>query len=333
MNTKLLIDAIVRHTTVLIAQLATAAGVRAPLAHVANQVFLELVRKLEEQGVRQKVIADMFGLALRTYQMKVQRLLASATDRDTTLWEAIFTYLQDNQVVTRADVLRRFRNDDEAMVRGILQDLVSTGLVFKTGSGHNVAFRPASDAELSSLDETRQGEDAAAFIWLLIYRNGPIKLTDLQTKARLDEAELDALLTALTTEGRICSAEEDGELVYQCDRFIVPLGSPIGWEAAVFDHYQALVAAIQASLRRDDESDNDAIAVGGSTYSFDIWKNHPHEDDVRQLLTTIRETVAKLRTDVFDYNGKAQKPAEFVRVTFYAGQSAKSIERDAENGE
>lgn len=49
-NTKLLIDAIVRQTTVLIAQLSTAAGIRAPLAHVADQVFVELSRELEAQG-------------------------------------------------------------------------------------------------------------------------------------------------------------------------------------------------------------------------------------------------------------------------------------------
>jgi hypothetical protein len=38
MRTHLLIDAIVRQTTVLIAQLATAGGFRAPLAHIAEQV-------------------------------------------------------------------------------------------------------------------------------------------------------------------------------------------------------------------------------------------------------------------------------------------------------
>jgi len=48
MNVQLLIDSIVRQTTVLIAQLATAGGVRAPLSHVAGQVFVELSRALEE---------------------------------------------------------------------------------------------------------------------------------------------------------------------------------------------------------------------------------------------------------------------------------------------
>ena len=48
MNISVLIDSIVRQVTVLIAQLATAGGVRAPVAHIANQVFVQLARELEE---------------------------------------------------------------------------------------------------------------------------------------------------------------------------------------------------------------------------------------------------------------------------------------------
>jgi hypothetical protein len=47
---------------VLIAQLATTAGARAPLAHTANRVFLDLTRELKQQGLGSKVISDMFGL-------------------------------------------------------------------------------------------------------------------------------------------------------------------------------------------------------------------------------------------------------------------------------
>jgi hypothetical protein len=67
-DSRLLIDAVVRQTTLLIAQLATSAGIRAPLAHLADQVFLELAREIEQQGVSKKVAADMFGIALRSYQ-------------------------------------------------------------------------------------------------------------------------------------------------------------------------------------------------------------------------------------------------------------------------
>ena len=80
MNVRLLVDGIVRQTTILIAQLSTTAGVRAPLAHVADQVFLDLAREIEGQGVSRKVVADMFGLAIRSYQKKVRRLTAGSTD-------------------------------------------------------------------------------------------------------------------------------------------------------------------------------------------------------------------------------------------------------------
>jgi hypothetical protein len=43
-------------------------------AQVAKQVFLDLTRELEEQGVSGKVSADMFGMALRAYIRKVRRL-------------------------------------------------------------------------------------------------------------------------------------------------------------------------------------------------------------------------------------------------------------------
>src|SRR6185295_12777523 len=93
MNGKLLIDALVRQTMVLVAQLSTAAGIRAPLAHVADEVFVSLAREIEAHGVGRKVVADMFGLALRTYQKKVQRPTESVTERERTLWEAVLDFV------------------------------------------------------------------------------------------------------------------------------------------------------------------------------------------------------------------------------------------------
>lgn len=70
MTLELLIHAVVRQTAFLIAQLATTGGTRVPLDRIPAEVFLELVRQLERQGVSRRVSADMFGLGLRTYQRK-----------------------------------------------------------------------------------------------------------------------------------------------------------------------------------------------------------------------------------------------------------------------
>jgi hypothetical protein len=128
-DTKLLIDAIVHQTTVLIAQLSTAAGIRAPLAHIADQVFVELSREIEAQGVSRKVAADMFGLAIRSYQKKVQRLTESVSARDRTLWQAVIEALEQAGSLSRRELFARFAHDDPVVVGSVLNDLVSSGLV------------------------------------------------------------------------------------------------------------------------------------------------------------------------------------------------------------
>src|SRR6187399_821926 len=150
MTLELLIHSIVRQTTILIARLATSGGTRAPLAQVADQVFYHLVKELEEQGVSRKVCADMFGLGLRTYQRKIQRLGESLTDRGRSLWEATLDYIRDQKMVTRAQVLQRFVRDDELLVRSVLHDLCESNLVFSSGSGPQTVFRAASDDEIEA---------------------------------------------------------------------------------------------------------------------------------------------------------------------------------------
>src|SRR5689334_17368653 len=117
MNVELLIHAIVRQTTLLIAQLATGGGVRAPLSQVADQVFLDLVSELERQGVSRKVSADMFGMGLRSYRRKIQRLTESSTERGRSLWEAVLEHVRGSGPVSRLELLERFVRDDEAQVR------------------------------------------------------------------------------------------------------------------------------------------------------------------------------------------------------------------------
>src|SRR5688572_12596582 len=61
--------------------------------HIAEQVFLELAREIEAQSVGQKVAADMFGLALRSYQVKLKRVSESADAAPVSLWQDIHARL------------------------------------------------------------------------------------------------------------------------------------------------------------------------------------------------------------------------------------------------
>jgi hypothetical protein len=323
-NVQVLIDAIVRQTTVLIGQLATTGGVRAPLAHIANEVFLSLVAELSDQGVSQKVIADMFGMALRSYQQKVQRLSESATDRGLTLWEAVYAYLREREVASRADVLRRFRHDNEAGVRGILNDIVASGLVYRTGKGDHTVYRVASDEDLERAGG-QAAQAAESLVWLTVYRQGPIGRAALSDLLPLDAQAVSGALELLVSEGRIERVSDEGGGVYASARCLIPIGDPSGWEAGLFDHFQALVGAMTTKLRNGTTRALPDDQVGGSTFSFDVWPGHPHDERVRSLLRDLRAQVGAVWDDVATYNASHQpSPNQGAKVTLYFGQSVQT---------
>ncbi len=323
MNVQRLIHAIVRQTTVLIAQVATTSGVRSPLAKLANQVFLDLVTELERQGLSRKVVADMFGLALRSYQQKVERLTESASDSGRTLWQAVYEHLQSVEVASRGELLHRFRRDDESIVKSILRDLVETGLVYQRGKGDQCTYRVAPDADLER-DGAAGDSSLEALVWLTIYREGPLSAQQLADELRVDVQQLQAPLEVLCSQGRIASehAEPDNAPRYSTRRCLIPLGDEAGWEAAMIDHYQAVVVAICSKLRNGVTRALPPDRVGGSTYSFDVWPGHPHEEQAYALLAETRKTLSEFWDRVSAHNQAMARPEQGVaKVTFYFGQS------------
>ena len=325
MNLQILIDNIVRQTTVLIAQLATSGGARAPLAQIANQVFLELARELESQGISRKVSADMFGLALRSYRRRIQQLSASSSERGRSLWEAMLDFLGRGALVTRSEIIEHFRHDDEAVVRGILHDQCESGLVFQLGTGREAAYRAATNEELRELG-ARQSGGGEEFLWLLIYREGPVSYEQLDELSSFEPSKLDACLKNLVSTARV-EQQEDGR--YTSRAAIIPVGSPVGWEAAMFDHYQAMVKTLCARLREGTKPRYD---VGGSTYSFNIWPGHPLEEEVAGALREFRKKYTELRQRVQAFNGSQRLPEKYDKVILYGGQCVVECESEQEAG-
>ncbi len=318
MNTKLLIDGIVRQTTVLIAQLSTAAGIRAPLAHVADRVFVDLAREIEAQGVGRKVVADMFGLALRTYQKKVQRLTESASARDQTLWQAVLEYLKAGST-NRASVLQRFSYDGEREVAAVLNDLVNSGLVYCTGRGDRALYGLTSETDRKTLLDRDDLDSVATMVWLTVHLQEPVAEQSVVAQFSGDESLVKRAVTSLLDDGRL-KQDEAGLLV--AENFVVPLGSEQGWEAAVFDHFRAVATAIAAKIKRGKPRSTEDDIVGGATLSFAVYPGHPQEAKVYALLRTVRAQVNELWSEVSDYNKQHPVPEEqSSTVTFYFGQS------------
>ena len=330
MNSRLLIDAIVRQSMVLIAQLSTVDGVRSPLSHVADEVFVNLVRELESQGVGKKVIADMFGMALRSYRQKVQRLSESVTTRGVTLWGAIHSYLTEHGSATRSEILKHFKYDEERMVRSILNDLVESGLVFRVGRGVDAAFRVATADELEDLGMIASSDASdtnQTLVWLQVCREGPIDELRLAELLPLDTAAIKDAIKQLVASDRIRVLASTTHPLYTTEQCLIPVGESAGWEASVIDHHRAVLTALAAKLVSGPHRSAAQDEVGGTTLSFDLWRGHPHEEEVRSLLADTRKRVIKLWDAVEGHNGMNANKVEY-NVTFYCGQYLKSEDED-----
>jgi hypothetical protein len=222
-------------------------------------------------------------------------------------------------------VLHRFRHDEDAKVRGVLTDLVDSGMVFKTGRGTRTTYRAARLDEYER-SEQESGEGAANLMWVAVNRFGPATETELGEAVPLDAGRLNAALERLVHDGRAKRIERDGRILYSSEQCVIPFGAPAGWEAAVFDHYQAMVTAITTKMRRGTQAVADET-VGGSTYGFVIWKGHPLEHEVLQLLSRFRREASALRSKLSEHNAEHSAPDQEIRVITYLGQTV--IENEA----
>ncbi len=320
MTVDFLINAIVNQTTVLVAQLATSRGIRAPLAQIADRVFLDLVSELERQRVSRKVSADMFGLGLRTYRRKIQRLSESATDRGRSLWEAVLDYLRARASATRTEVLQRFSGDDESQVKAVLHDLCESKMVKVLGSGAGAVYRAVGSEELVSLLHGRGEEGLDELLLSLIFREPPLPADEIARRSRLDTDKVESALNRLIEEGRVERLVRDGVPHYQAATLLVPLGAVAGWEAAVFDHFKALVSTVVARLRHDRAAPALADQIGGSTFTMSVWPGHPLASEVYGTLGRIRAELSELRARVATVNREGGVPVAHDRVVVYLGQ-------------
>jgi len=203
----------------------------------------------------------------------------------------------------------------------VLQDLADSGLVFRAGRGPGSTYRAATDADLEHARSSgRDSEGTDTLVWALVYRLGPIDRGRLGSQVALAAHELDASLSRLVAAGKINTTHADGVANYRAHGFVVPLGEARGWEASVFDHFQAMVTTIGQRLSQDGGAPARADRVGGSTYTFEVWPGHPLEGEVLGELGRMRAHLGNLRRRVLEHNQNRTVPKERSRVVVYGGQ-------------
>src|SRR5690606_5483080 len=108
------------------------------------------------------------------------------------------------------------------------------------------------------------------------------------------------------------------------------LGAPSGWEAAVFDHFQAMVRTVTGRLQRQPARTDLEDVVGGSTYTLDVWRGHPMYTEVLGTLKRLRDELGNLRARVETWNGSNPRHDAMESVTVYFGQFISENEPDVD---
>lgn len=286
-----------RQSANLVARAATVGGHRAPLASVLDQFFVDLVDALARQGLRQKVIADMFGVTTRTYYARLKKLEETGLEPGRTLWQDVLRFVQAKRRVARPDVMDRFRTHDEAVIRSILKDLVESGLVYQAGSGARTRYIPA-DTGTAAADTM---DVLTSLVHACVETRGPVGREAVATELGFPQDMIDETLEMLEEVGAVRRAD-DSPLAPFIARRDVEVDDRI--EAAVFAFFQGLQRAVDAAA-----DDQDAAILAATV---EVWNGHPDADEVRELVRRL----AEIRRDA----GEPPEGAPTYRLVVFASE-------------
>jgi hypothetical protein len=174
--------------------------------------------------------------------------------------------------------------------------------------GVHAAYRAASDDDLGRARRDADADGLDAFVWGLVYREGPIGAPRLGEMSRLEPEALDRSIISLLAAGRIERVESADGVHYRSRELVLRSDDPAGWEASVLDHFTAVVRTITRKLQTDLPSP--AHEMGGSTYHFVILPGHPFEAEMLGEVKRFRERMSALRERIrsTQYRGGAPRP-------------------------
>jgi transposase len=323
---------IVERVVPLVAELFATLASRNPLkmhfADIANQTLLDMVEVLRQDGVSQEAIAASLGLTINGFRAKVKQLRERYQDRaaptpgapaQRTLLERVFAVIEEqpgNRGRTWDELQHDFRGVKLDSLRGVLHFLVKSGLLSVSGSGRRRTYRV--------VHRTPSGPGLMDAM-VLLFREGP--LTELQLAHRLGvpEGRARELIARVADTGSLVTTPlPDGSTGHAVSEYHVPVDSPEGYEAALFDHLSTVVRAITKKVRGGQHQATMRDLNGGATFSFDVPVDSPIAAEIRGFLPRMRAQL----DDWLARSEVASKEAGDVpkeRVTIYLGQMVEDL--------
>lgn len=324
---------IVERVVPLVAELFATLSSRNPLrmqfADIANQTLLDMVEVLRHDGVSQEAIAASLGLTINGFRAKVKQLKERYRDRTSgetrppsmprTLLERVFSHIEEqrgDRGSSFAQLQEDFRSIKPDSLRGVLHFLVKSGLLSVSGSGRTRVYRV--------VHRTASGPGILDAM-VLLFREGPLSQQTLAQRLGVTERRAGELIAHLDDAGRLTRAAlPDGTPGYTVAEYHVPVDSPEGYEAALFDHLSTVIRAICKKVRGGQHQATMRDVNGGATFSFDVPAEGELAAEIRSFLPNMRRTLDDWLTRS-EAALAAAPEAEKERITIYLGQMTEDL--------
>ncbi len=336
LNFSQLVERLVPLIGELFATLACRDPLRMSFANLAESTLLDIVNQLRREGLSHEVIADSLGMTVAGYRRKVKKLAEIAQSRmetgqggdagPRTEFEEIYRFVAevgaDGTPVPYLDIEAFCEDMSADRLTSALSFLVRYGLLSVTGQGVTRRY----------ILVPRPSPRAAGYYdaVVLLYRSGPLTLPEMAARLALPEAVCAGYLERLRAEGSLEEHRGPGAGVrFRATRYHIPVDTPEGFEAALWDHFHTVIAAVCKKVRLTQYNAAPGELEGGATYSFDVPAGHPLLDEITAFLRKNREQLEVWLEAVRPF-GAAPSQDRMERVTVYLGQMVEPIHGDSD---
>ncbi|MEZ4267485.1 MAG: hypothetical protein R3F39_13990 [Myxococcota bacterium] len=321
MNFSNLVERMVPLVAELFATLKVTDPLRMDFAGIAEKTVHDLVGVLRQEGLTNEEIAAALDLSIAGFYRKVKDLRETYSPgegtRRPTLWEHVYDFVLEqsggsgDRPVTYTAIEARFPQLTPERLGAMLRYLVRFGRLSMTGHGASRRYRIVEREQPTGATY----HDAV----VTLYRDGPLTRVELAQRLETDEDACDAWLARLRDAGRLEETTVGRQKTrYRATGYHIEPDEPAGYEAALWDHFQAVVRAICMKVRLGATQASMRDLIGGTTFSFDLPVDDPLYAEISGFLA---ETRQRMEAWLVRHGEMEPRPgARSVRVTIYTGQ-------------
>lgn len=323
MNFSNLVERMVPLVAELFATLKANDPLRMDFADIAHKTLLDIVEVLNEEGLSNEVIAESLGMTISGFYKKIKELRSTYSTPSggrraaPSLMERVYKHVHDNGSPTRPvsynDLTDHFHLVPADRLNAVLRFLVRYSLLSVAGHGIYRQYRIVPRSE--------QAPAGYQDVVLMLYRDGPMSTEQLEQRLQLSDQELERHISRLRDNGRLEETTgDDSTPRYRATAYHIPVGTPEGFEAALWDHFSTMVRAMCKKVRLAKYGAAAADVVGGATASFEVPVDSPEYAEISGFLKDSRERLQAWFERVQPYIDDRDPGREYARVSVYVGQ-------------